>query len=109
MSILKSLIKRNTKMFFKDKGLLFTSLITPMILLVLYATFLGNLYEDSFRQILESIGGADIYRHQRQSGDGATNRFANSCAWLYGRLPKKDGSTEETLRKRILESRVEQV
>lgn len=55
MMILKSLIRRNTKMFFKDKGLLFTSLITPMILLVLYSTFLGNVYEDSFRQILKGI------------------------------------------------------
>lgn len=55
MKILKSLINRNTKMFFKDKGLLFTSLITPMILLVLYSTFLGNVYEDSFRQILKGI------------------------------------------------------
>lgn len=55
MKILRSLINRNIKMFFKDKGLLFTSLITPMILLVLYATFLGNVYEDSFRQILSAI------------------------------------------------------
>lgn len=42
------LIKRNTKLFFKDKGLFFTSLITPLILLVLYTTFLGNVYRDSF-------------------------------------------------------------
>jgi len=42
------LIKRNIKMFFKDKGLFFTSLITPLILLVLYVTFLGNVYRDSF-------------------------------------------------------------
>ena len=41
-------VKRNTKLFFKDKGLFFTSLITPAILLVLYATFLGNVYRDSF-------------------------------------------------------------
>lgn len=45
---LGALIKRNTKLFFKDKGLFFTSLITPLILLVLYATFLGNVYRDSF-------------------------------------------------------------
>lgn len=45
---LGSLIKRNTKLFFKDKGLFFTSLITPLILLVLYITFLGNVYYDSF-------------------------------------------------------------
>ena len=55
MKTIRSLINRNIKMFFKDKGLLFTSLITPMILLVLYATFLGNVYEDSFRQILNAI------------------------------------------------------
>lgn len=41
-------LKRNTKLFFKDKGLFFTSLITPLILLVLYATFLSNVYRDSF-------------------------------------------------------------
>lgn len=42
------LIKRNVKLFFKDKGMFFTSLITPAILLVLYVTFLGNVYRDSF-------------------------------------------------------------
>ena len=42
------LIKRNVKLFFKDKGMFFTSLITPIILLVLYVTFLGNVYKDSF-------------------------------------------------------------
>ncbi len=49
MKTVGSLIKRNVKLFFKDKGAFFTSLITPMILLVLYATFLYNVYEDSFR------------------------------------------------------------
>ena len=44
----KNLIKRNVKLFFKDKGMFLTSLITPAILLVLYATFLGNVYRDSF-------------------------------------------------------------
>lgn len=43
-----SLIRRNVKLFFKDKGMFFTSLITPLILLVLYATFLSNVYKDSF-------------------------------------------------------------
>ena len=42
------LIKRNIKLFFKDKGMFFTSLVTPAILLVLYATFLGNVYRDTF-------------------------------------------------------------
>ena len=42
------LIKRHVKLFFKDKGMFFTALITPAILLVLYVTFLGNVYRDSF-------------------------------------------------------------
>lgn len=54
--MLWALIKRNTKLFFKDKGMFFTSLITPMILLVLYATFLKNVYESSFMSALEAFG-----------------------------------------------------
>jgi len=50
-----TLIKRNVKMFFKDKGTFFTALITPMILLVLYATFLNNVYRNSFLQVFEAI------------------------------------------------------
>ncbi len=56
MTQLKALIKRNIKLYFKDKALFFTSLITPMILLVLYGTFLGKVYEDSFRGALDSAG-----------------------------------------------------
>jgi multidrug/hemolysin transport system permease protein len=48
MSQVSALVKRNTKLFFKDKGMFFTSLITPAILLVLYVTFLANVYRDSF-------------------------------------------------------------
>ena len=56
MITVKSLIKRNTVLFFKDKGMFFTSLITPLILLVLYTTFLGNVYEDSFKSVIEAAG-----------------------------------------------------
>lgn len=52
MKTLQTMIIRNMKMFFKDKGMFLTSLITPVILLVLYVTFLGNVYEDSFRSNL---------------------------------------------------------
>ena len=45
---LGNLIRRNSKLFFKDKAMFFTSLITPIILLVLYTTFLGNVYKQSF-------------------------------------------------------------
>ena len=48
MKTLLILTKRNAKLFFKDKGMFFSSLITPLVLLVLYATFLGNVYRDSF-------------------------------------------------------------
>lgn len=48
MSTFFTLTKRNTKLFFKDKGMLFTSLITPLILLILYATFLAKVFKDSF-------------------------------------------------------------
>ncbi len=53
MNSLSFLIKRNIKLFFKDKGVFFTSLITPLILLVLYVTFLGNVYKDTFLQIFQ--------------------------------------------------------
>lgn len=48
-------VKRNTKLFFKDKGLFFTSMITPLILLVLYATFLANVYESSFNAVFSQF------------------------------------------------------
>ncbi len=48
MKTVSLLTKRNIKLFFKDKGMFFTSMITPLILLVLYATFLANVYRDSF-------------------------------------------------------------
>lgn len=43
-----ALTKRNIKLFFKDKGMFFASMITPIILLVLYATFLSRVYKESF-------------------------------------------------------------
>jgi len=52
MKSLRIWIKRNVKLFFKDKGLFFTSLITPAILLVLYITFLEKVYRDSFGMAL---------------------------------------------------------
>lgn len=48
-----NLIKRNCKLFFKDKGMFFCSLITPIILLILYITFLGNAFKDSYKSFLD--------------------------------------------------------
>ncbi len=67
---LVSLVKRNTKCYFKDKVTFFMSLITPLILLVLFVTFLRNVYIESFQlaltennlninnRIIEGIAGA---------------------------------------------------
>ena len=48
MKEITALVSRNRKLFFKDKGMLFSSMITPVILILLYATFLANVYKDSF-------------------------------------------------------------
>ncbi len=48
MTGLWALVRRNTKLFFKDTGMFVTSLISPLIILVLYATFLAKVYKDSF-------------------------------------------------------------
>ena len=48
MKTFLALTKRNIKVFFKDKGMFFTSLITPVILLVLYVTFLAKVYRNTF-------------------------------------------------------------
>ena len=64
-----SLVGRNTKCYFKDKMTFFMSLITPLILLILFVTFLRNVYLDAFKsafpegftvngRILEGIAGA---------------------------------------------------
>lgn len=55
MNEFRTLFKRNIKLFFKDKGLFFTSLITPLILLVLYVTFLGNVYRNTFEEIFSGF------------------------------------------------------
>lgn len=73
---LTSLVKRNTKLYFKDKGMFFSSLITPIILLVLYSTFLKKVYDDSFRSALISAGrvgfGCSYKRLRRRAVDFIT-------------------------------------
>ena len=54
-----SLTKRNCKLFFRDKGKFFTSLITPAILLVLYVTFLAKVYKESFTSALPAAFALD--------------------------------------------------
>lgn len=80
MNVLFSLIKRNTKLFFKDKGMFFTSLITPCILLVLYATFLGKVYRDSFLMGLpEGVELAEKLLNGAVGGQLISSILAVSC------------------------------
>lgn len=53
---LGALIARNMKCYFKDKFLFFVSLITPMILILLFVTFLRSVYIDSFNSIFLQFG-----------------------------------------------------
>lgn len=54
---MRYLTLRNIKLYFKDKMTFLVSLITPLILLVLFITFLKSTYEDS---ILSIIQGFDL-------------------------------------------------
>ena len=55
MRTMAVLIGRDRKLFFKDKGMFFSSMITPVILIVLYATFLEKVYRDSFLSSLPDM------------------------------------------------------
>ena len=55
MKTIVYLTRRNVKLFFRDKAMFFTSLITPLILLVLYTTFLSNVYKDGFMAAIPNV------------------------------------------------------
>ena len=74
------LTRRNIKLFFKDKGMFFTSLATPMILLVLYATFLRNVYQDAFVSVIpESLGISEKIIEGLVGGQLVSSLLAVSC------------------------------
>ncbi len=73
------LTRRNIKMFFKDKALFFTSLITPLILLVLYATFLSNVYRDSFVQVFAGFSVPEDVIDGIVGGQLVSSLLAVSC------------------------------
>lgn len=52
---LYSLIRRNCKIYLKDKGLFFSSLIAPLVLFFLFIAFLGDVYRDSLTSVFEGI------------------------------------------------------
>lgn len=72
--VLLALVKRNIKLYFKDKGTFIMSLITPLILLALFVTFLNNVYQSSLINIV---------------GEGSVNKKlidAFSGGWLLSSL-----------------------
>lgn len=80
MKVFLTLVKRNIKLFFKDKGLFFTSLITPAILLVIYATFLRNVYLDSLLSYLSNnIDVSNSIIDGIVSGELISSLLAVSC------------------------------
>lgn len=98
MTGLWALTKRNTKLYFKDKGMFFSSLITPIILLVLYATFLRKVFLDSFRASLEAAGAtvSDEVLNGCVGGQLVSSLLAVSCvtvAFCSNLLMIKDKTT----------------
>lgn len=80
MQTLLQLVKRNIKIYFKDKAMFFTSLITPAILLVLYSTFLAKVYNDSFVQAIpEGVSVSDKLINGLVGGQLASSLLAVSC------------------------------
>lgn len=80
MKTFMSLVERNRKLFFRDKGMLFSSLITPIILIVLYATFLAKVYKDAFlSNIPEVMQISDKLINGTVAGQLAAALLAVSC------------------------------
>ncbi len=67
--MIASLIRRNMKLFFRDRAGVFFSLLGPLIMFLLYVFFLGNLQKDNIHQALPN------------SSADAMNFFINS--WIF--------------------------
>ena len=80
MKTLGNLIRRDLRLFFKDKGLFFSSMLTPLILLVLYATFLARIYRDSFLSALPAgLNVSDALIDGTVAAQLASSLLAVSC------------------------------
>ena len=79
MGSLFNLVKRNFKLFFKDKGMFFTALITPMILLVLYATFLSGVYKDAFSSAIAGFSVSESLINGVVGGQLISSLLSVSC------------------------------
>lgn len=79
MTSLNALVKRNCKLFFKDKAMFFTSLITPAILLILYVTFLRKNFADSFTAAIPEMFSVDDSLIQGLVGGHLTSSLLAVC------------------------------
>lgn len=75
---LLSLIKRNIKLFFKDKGLVIGALVGPIILIVLYFTFLNDVYRDTFKSFIPE-GTSNKIINDIVNGELISSILAVSC------------------------------
>lgn len=75
---LLSLIKRNIKLFFKDKGLVIGALVGPIILIVLYFTFLNDFYRDTFKSFIPE-GTSNKIINDIVNGELISSILAVSC------------------------------
>lgn len=71
---LGALVHRNVKVYFKDRMLFFVSMITPLILVVLFLTFLGSVYRNA---VTDSLNGVTV-------SDRLINAFTGS--WLFSSI-----------------------
>lgn len=75
-----NLTARNIKLYFSDKALFFTSLITPAILLILFVTFLGEIYKDTFLEMIpKGMTLSDELLNGLVSGQLTSSVLAVSC------------------------------
>lgn len=72
-------VQRNSKVFFKDKGMFITSLITPIILLVLYVVFLARVFKNSFLGALGDFSAPDKLVNGFVAGQLCSSLLAVCC------------------------------
>jgi uncharacterized membrane protein YqgA involved in biofilm formation len=84
MKTLLALIRRNAKLFFKDKGTFYTAMISPLILIVLFVSFLGNVYRDSLNAVIPT--GMTVSKAVTEGFVGGTLLFCVGSMTVVGSL-----------------------
>ena len=61
------LTKRNLKIYFRDTGALFFSLLSMLIVILLMAFFLGDMNVDSVTNLLSAFPGRDVAADEKNA------------------------------------------